>query len=276
MTELALGTVQFGLAYGVAGNPKPIREIEVCGILKLAHSAGIHRLDTAPAYGDIEHRLSRLAGDLEFEIISKIAAQSEGTTDQCIEKSVSRSRARLGERLKGIIFHDPNDIKAHWSVAEMSASQHGLRLGASYYDPADVSKNATEYSSFAMAQVPGNAFDQRVAVIGQTNVEITMRSAFLQGLLLLPLAEAVRRVPVAKKPLARWHKWCANYGGDPLVLALGLAKGLGPDYIVVGVDSLKQLEEILVAWENSPVLVAPELAVSEPAVIDPRTWADVA
>jgi aryl-alcohol dehydrogenase-like predicted oxidoreductase len=276
MTNLALGTVQFGLAYGVVGNAEPIGENEVCDILKLAHSAGVYRIDTAPAYGDIEHRLSRLAGDLDFEFISKITAQPEGATDQCIEKSISLSRARLGERLKGVIFHDSSNVEAHWAVAELFASEYGLRLGASFYDPAGVAKNAGKYSSFAMAQVPGNAFDQRVASIWRTDVEVTMRSAFLQGLLLVPLAEAVKRVPAAEKQLIRWHKWCANYGGDPLVLALRLAKGLTPDYIVVGVDSLKHLEEILVAWENSVALKAPELAVSERAVIDPRTWANIA
>lgn len=272
MTTLALGTVQFGLAYGVSGRTKPVSEVEVREILKFAHSVGIQRLDTAPSYGDIERRLIKLAGDLDFEIVSKIAPRCQGATTESVRNAIAQSVCHLGERLKGIIFHNAEDMEAHWVEAHAYASENNIFLGASYYDPTAVIKDASKYSGFAMAQVPGNAFDQRAAAIHLPDVEITLRSAFLQGLLLVPLKDAINRVPAAKQALARWHRWCSDRGGDPLVLALGLAKGLKPDYVVVGVDNLRHFEEILTAWGDAPVIKAPELALNQPSIIDPREW----
>lgn len=273
MTALALGTVQFGLPYGVAGGDRPVSEAEIRDILRLAYANGVFRLDTAPAYGDIEERLDQLAGNLSFEIISKIPSQSHSSAADDIKHTITRSIERLGERLTGVLFHSPDDLMAHWDAAHDWTNRNSLRLGSSYYDPSKVPSDAERYKDFAMVQVPGNALDQRVVNIDLTNVETTLRSAFLQGLLLLPLEEAICRVPTAALALTGWHKWCADYGGKPLDLALGIAKGLRPDYVVVGIDSMKHLEEILVAWADAEPLAAPELAVSQTNIIDPRSWA---
>ena len=72
--ELALGTVQFGLTYGVAGRGEPVPEREIKDILALAWRAGVRTLDTASAYGDIEERLGGLMRDRAFKVTSKIPA----------------------------------------------------------------------------------------------------------------------------------------------------------------------------------------------------------
>lgn len=51
--QLALGTVQFGLRYGVAGRDTAVPVDEARAILARAASLGIRWLDTAAAYGDI-------------------------------------------------------------------------------------------------------------------------------------------------------------------------------------------------------------------------------
>ena len=73
MVELALGTVQFGLAYGVAGADRPLLPEISREILVEARKAGIRRLDTAPAYGDIEQRLN--------ELIAKAAYSAQDKAD---------------------------------------------------------------------------------------------------------------------------------------------------------------------------------------------------
>lgn len=50
--KLALGTVQFGLPYGVANQQGQVTETEVNSILDLASANGINTLDTAIAYGE--------------------------------------------------------------------------------------------------------------------------------------------------------------------------------------------------------------------------------
>lgn len=56
--KLALGTVQFGMDYGVQGGIQPAEET-VEGILSCAIDKGIGYFDTASAYGNAEEILGR-------------------------------------------------------------------------------------------------------------------------------------------------------------------------------------------------------------------------
>ena len=70
---LALGTVQWGLAYGIAnrqGRPTPQ---EVGEILARARAAGVTTLDTARAYGDSEGVIGEFIGDApDWRIVTKL------------------------------------------------------------------------------------------------------------------------------------------------------------------------------------------------------------
>ena len=61
--ELALGTVQFGVAYGVAGAAARIGDATAASILEAAARRGVRMIDTAPMYGEIEQRLDKLESD---------------------------------------------------------------------------------------------------------------------------------------------------------------------------------------------------------------------
>ncbi len=281
--ELALGTVQFGLRYGVAGRATAVPEAEVRSILASAHALGVRVLDTAAAYGDIEARLAGLAGGHAFRIVSKLAPLPPGMTGADVGRwaaqAVARARERLGERLGALLFHRAEDLldaqgERLWNACLQQVAGDGIALGVSCYAPATLAQ-VRERFPVALAQLPGNALDQRLraapgAVAG---VEIHLRSIFLQGLLLLPEAAAAARVPAAAAMLARWHAWCRERALEPLSAALGVAKGLpGVHQFVVGVDSLEHLEAIASAWRSAEPIKAPELAVDDDAVVDPRRW----
>ena len=71
MSRIGVGTVQFGLDYGVtngAGRPAP-EEVE--SICRLAHGAGIDILDTAHLYGTSEAVLGATAAAAQFRIVTK-------------------------------------------------------------------------------------------------------------------------------------------------------------------------------------------------------------
>lgn len=276
--KLALGTVQFGLAYGISGAAQPVPESEIVRIFDVAREAGIIRLDTAPAYGNIEERLSALTQGRGFEIVSKVAALPAELTDdeerETVRRSIETSLGRLGDLLAGIIFHNAADARgeAAWNAAQEATGAHGIPLGVSHYDPAEISAFADQLS-FRMAQVPGNAFDQRIARVHAPQVEVTMRSAFLQGLLLMPQERAAQRVPTASEALKRWRRRCTDHGLPPLVAALSIVKGFAAvDFCVVGVDTARQLEEIIAAWDEAEPTQAPELATNDLGIIDPREW----
>lgn len=283
LMKLALGTVQFGLPYGVAGRDAAVPEREATAILERAHAWGIRCLDTAAAYGDIEARLVRLVQDRDFRVISKLPALPAGSKPHEVESwvrdSIDRSRERLGNHLDALLFHRAEDLlDIHgdrlWAAASAHATKLGIKLGVSCYGAATLAQVRARYP-VQLAQVPGNAFDQSIRTLAGKfdDVEIHLRSAFLQGLLLMPEEAAARRVPPAAAALGHWHAWCRRHHIAPLNAALAIAKGLpGASHCVVGVDDLAQFEAIAVAWRDAAARDAPELAVDDERVVDPRCW----
>lgn len=282
--QLALGTVQFGLKYGVAGRGDIVPPSEVKAILSRSAELGISVLDTASAYGDIEERLQSLADMSQFSVISKISAKPVGMDKshlyEWVAEEVLRSSERLGTALHGFMFHRAEDLlgddgDALWAACEAATAGRNLKLGVSCYDIKTLQQVQSRFP-VAIAQVPGNAFDQGLAFVSwleNTLSEIYVRSVFLQGLLLMPQSKAVACIPAAENALRLWWEWCDSQTITPLTAALGIVKGFaGASHCVVGVDSLVQLEELAQAWFDAPVLTAPELAVADNRVIDPRLW----
>ena len=74
--RLALGTVQFGLPYGVANIHGQVNSEQAHAMLSAARDAGIDTLDTAIAYGEAEELLGCI-GVAGFRLISKIPALRE-------------------------------------------------------------------------------------------------------------------------------------------------------------------------------------------------------
>jgi aryl-alcohol dehydrogenase-like predicted oxidoreductase len=281
--KLALGTAQFGLPYGLSGNDRPVTESEVREILRFASSCGVERLDTAAAYGDIEQRLGFLIGDLPFNVVSKIPAISPEISEQAalnfVKRAITRSHCRLGGLLTGILFHRIDDIISErgqriWDTAQEQCRQLGIALGVSGYDATDVLE-LSERLRIEMVQVPGNAFDQRVNRLAGTprSFEITIRSVFLQGLLLMPQESAVDRLPAAAEAIGKWQTWCAQRAMRPLDGAIAVCKALSDaHFCVIGVDSVRQFEEVVITWSSSAPCLAPELEQTALEIIDPRYW----
>lgn len=94
--KLALGTVQFGLNYGVANATGRVTLRESRGILHHAHACGMDTLDTAIAYGDSEVVLGQLGID-QWKVITKLPAVPDGCEDvaRWVRDQIFQSRTRL-------------------------------------------------------------------------------------------------------------------------------------------------------------------------------------
>ena len=280
--QLALGTVQFGLSYGIAGRGEPVPEAEVRAILQAAWDRGIRVLDTASAYGDIEQRLAGLTQQTAFTFVSKIPSLpsqlDDSMTAEFVDSCVRHCRARLEGRLAALLFHRGADLlesrgEVAWQQAQASTHGTGIRLGVSCYSPAELHAVRAR-AGVTVAQLPGNALDQRLLTEGApAGVELHLRSALLQGLLMLPVQEGSRRVVAASDALSAWARFCRDHDLAPLRAALSVVKAFsGIRYCVLGVDRLEQLHEALDAWEQARPMRAPELACTDLDVIDPRRW----
>lgn len=281
-SDLILGTVQFGMAYGINGPSGGVSLGAARAILSLAWDLGIRKLDTAPVYGDAEARLPSLCGPNQFFVTSKLPPVpgdlSGPEKRDWIDRSIETSRARLGGMLRAVLFHRSGDLNGPeadviWDSAAEICARHELALGVSSYDPAEVAALASAYP-ISVAQLPGNAFDQRLLGAGlSATMTLEIRSVFLQGLLLGDAGTMAARLPAARSAILGWHRWCEEQGLRPIDAAFAVARGLRDGArFVVGADSTEHLLEIHAAADRAMARPASGLAVADPAVIRPDLW----
>jgi aryl-alcohol dehydrogenase-like predicted oxidoreductase len=282
VSALALGTAQFGSSYGIVGSASAVPDSVVRQILEHAAAHKVSIIDTAAAYGDIEDRLATLVKGLPFNIVSKIPLVPDELDPEAAARyalaSAVRSLDRLGASLRTLMLHRSADLTGARGAAIFGAlsewaSKHAISLGVSAYAPAEAAELARRLP-IEVAQVPGNAFDQRVTELPpQPGFEVHLRSAFLQGLLLMPVEAACIRLPVAADALRRWHSHCLAHGRSPLEAALSIVKSFAAvSAVVVGVDSLEHWTTLVEAWEQTSAQSASELAIHSSDITDPRRW----
>jgi aryl-alcohol dehydrogenase-like predicted oxidoreductase len=282
--RLALGTVQFGMAYGIAGSGNVVPAAEARRILRAAWYAGVRSLDTAAAYGDSETKLAALCDGLAFEVVSKVPAIPPNlSSSDAVAFSLAAadlSRKRLGPLLRALMCHRAGDLLGERGAAVREALQRwsdreGVAFGASCYDPQTMLA-LRDAGPIAIAQLPASALDQRLPQAlpaALPGLEIHLRSVFLQGLLLMPYDAACARLPAAASALQRWHAWVQAAGLVPLVAALAVARSFAAaSTAVVGVETCAQFDAIAEAWSRVRPLPAPQLAEPDLSVIDPRCW----
>ena len=85
MSKLGLGTVQFGINYGINSEFGKVKSKEVMKILNYAHIKNINYLDTAPSYGDSEKVLGT-SKKSDFKVVTKTRHfKNEYITDRDLE-----------------------------------------------------------------------------------------------------------------------------------------------------------------------------------------------
>lgn len=283
-SRLALGTVQFGLAYGIANQGGQVTRGDAAAILAAARTGGLDTLDTAIAYGDSEDCLGAV-GVTDWRVVSKLPPLPDDCAEVAswVTTQLDGSLRRLGvERLYGMLLHNsrqllgPTGIELARALRKARDNGQVERIGVSIYSPDDL---AAVYPVLQpdLIQAPLNLVDRRLVDSGwlsrlaDDGVEVHTRSCFLQGLLLMP------KVPARFAPWqalwARWQQWLAAHPGQAAAACLAYPLSY-PEVarVVVGVDSLAQLTELLVAEKTSVADDLPDLRSDDEQLINPSKW----
>ena len=286
LNRLALGTAQFGLPYGIANQAGQVAQAEARVMMQLALINGMNTLDTAVAYGDSEKCLGKV-GTQGFNVITKLPAVPDSCADidSWVKQQVNASLLRLGvAQVYGILLHRSEQLLGSNGAALYQALQDlksiGLvhKVGISIYAPSELEKLIPNYC-FDLVQAPFNLVDQRLYRSGwlqrlkDSGVEIHSRSAFLQGLLLMPQAD----IPSKFSPWANlwrvWHSWLAAHNISALQASLAFPLSFpGIDRVIVGVDSVCQLTQIISASNPPKNVPPPNLQCDDVNLINPMNW----
>lgn len=290
--RLALGTVQFGLNYGVANTAGQIDAAEAPNILRIARLSGMDTLDTAIAYGDSEAALGSQGVD-SWKVVTKLPAipsecQSDAQVHRWVQEQVRGSLMRLGlERVHGVLLHRPEQLLGEQGQA-LSRALQGLKdqglaakTGISIYHPQELDVLAHAFEP-DLVQAPLNILDQSLIYSGWAErlkakgVEIHVRSTFLQGLLLMKPSERPAKFHRWHSIWQQWELWLEKNGLTPLQACLRYSLAVAQvDKVLVGVDNSAQLNTILSAAQG-PLPPLPEWIMSVDAdLVNPAKWSQL-
>ncbi len=284
--KLALGTVQFGLDYGVANKSGRVTAQEAGAILQRAQACGLDTLDTAIAYGDSEAVLGQLGID-GWCTVTKLPRVPENCQDvaQWVDEQIEQSMARLGvTQLHGVLLHRPAQLlekmgpALYGALESIKAQGKTRKIGVSVYGPAELDALFKTYS-LDLVQAPLNILDRGLVESGWANqlhdagVEVHTRSAFLQGLLLIPAAQRPAKFSPWANVWRAWDGWLEQNGLTPLQACLRYVTNLEQiDRVVVGVDTDAQLQQIVQAADGKLPAMPEFPDLQDIRLINPASW----
>jgi aryl-alcohol dehydrogenase-like predicted oxidoreductase len=281
--KMVLGTVQFGMDYGITNlGSKPAKH-EVLKTLSFAWENGIHRFDTAPSYGSEKVLGEFIASNgLQDKVtmLSKIPSlQGAPDYDDRMKFSIDKSLNLLGCPIEVMYLHDAADsalLLTEPIVFQKILDDFPISyFGVSVYEPAEIEK-LKECEIDLAFQFPYNVVDKRFNGITVPHGKRYARSIFLQGLLATESALRSGAPQEVSNIQYKYHAALARHGLNPVQHALSfVANSDAIDYFLVGVDSEAHIRDLLnLASNESPEIDILSEIIHEIDVrwLDPRKW----
>ena len=289
MNRLALGTVQFGLPYGIANKEGQVTRSVAKSMLQLASEKGIDTLDTAIGYGESELCLGE-TGTIGFRLVTKLPVVPEDCSDISAwvndQISISLGRLRVSS-VYGLLLHRSDQLLKpagnllYQSLLNLKEAGLVQKIGVSIYAPSELDA-LTEYFSFDIVQAPFNLVDRRLQTNGwlqrlkDEGVEIHTRSAFLQGLLLMQKEAIPSKFAPWNCLWERWHTWLFEHNISALQACLAFPLVYPEiDRVVIGAESVQQLQQIIDAANSFLPETFPDLACEAENLINPSCWSSL-
>ena len=279
MSKLALGTAQFGLDYGISNKTGQVSLEEARKILNLAKEHHIDTLDTASNYGDSE----KILGDIgvnDFHVVTKTTSLQLDVKN--VLKSFHQSLRSLNtNNIKALLIHNIDDTKnkqfdaLFTELDKLKQDKLINKIGFSTYTPDQVDF-LLENFDFDLIQVPFNVFDARLVdgfqlqALKSKGVEIHARSVFLQGLL-LDFKHLSGYFSTWKNEFDAYQKIIKDNDFSLLEYALNFVLNTKEiDRVLVGVNSEKQLKEIIESVKKQNVLNS--YPIYDTNLLNPSLW----
>jgi aryl-alcohol dehydrogenase-like predicted oxidoreductase len=270
-SRLGLGTVQFGLPYGIANKTGQPDKSTVKSVLQVALENDISVLDTASAYGTAELVLGEL-GIEGFRVVSKYTPPESNISIE--EQLHTTLRVLQHHKLYGYLSHRPQNLLKHpeqWDVLNEQKSQGFIdKIGYSLNEPSELESLLDAGMIPDLVQVPVNYLDQRfVPYFDQLKAygtEIHARSAYLQGLFFLrdiperfvAVAEIIRDLQQSVKNL-------------PAALLAHVLLHAHIDRVIIGVQHQSQLLDVISGLGDAERLTPTDLNISDD-ILMPSKW----
>jgi len=288
MSKIALGTVQFGIDYGVNSVAGQVDPKEVKKIFSYAHSTNIGLLDTAPAYGNSEKILGRVNVS-NFKVVTKTrhfdSLEINNNDVKLLNNDFHHSLKDLKQdSVYGVLVHNADDLlkpgseKLFDQLKELKQAEKIVKIGVSVYDHIQL-QSILDNFDIDLVQLPFNILDRRMidngvlATLRSKGVEVHARSVFLQGLLLMSEQNRPDKFNRWSGLWGIWHEWLNDNQITALEVAIRHAISM-PEIskVLVGVDNVDQLKEIVTASSGVLPNIPDEMFTNDIDLLNPSNW----
>lgn len=273
-SKIGIGSVQFGVHYGVSNDYGQTSSEEVTKILDYANKSGVKFIDTASAYGNSEEILG--FNDLSnFKIISKFLPQ-ENYGSIRTQLTISLNKLKV-DSLYGYLSHRPLsliDNQKQWQELLVLKQENKIKkIGFSLNEPKELDLLLNYGMIPDLIQVPYNYFDNRFKDIlidlKSKGCEIHTRSAFLQGLFFSDIEKLPSFFDEVKKYILELQiNLSDNLSGALLKYVLSLEF---VDVVIMGVENENQLKNNLSNINVAHYLSSKDFNFSN-SVLMPSNW----
>ena len=260
--KLGLGTVQFGMDYGISNQKGQTPESEVKEVLSLAVQRGLKVIDTACRYGNSEEMIGHcIPENNTCRIVTKTPIFKKKCIDredaQLLKQTFYSSLKKLRQQsIYGLLIHYSDDLLCEngsmlWeSMQELKEEGLVKKIGVSVYSPAQVDAILAFYN-IDLVQLPVNIFDQRMIQHGHLKklkdlgIEIHSRSVFLQGLLLMNPEEMPEYFSSIRDKMMKYREYLRTNSMSQIQAALTFVYRIPEiDTVIVGVNDSRQFRAL--------------------------------
>lgn len=273
ISKMSLGTVQFGLHYGIANDVGKPPEEQSFEMIKAAFEGGVTSIDTARAYGDSEDIIGRYFKENPENIpfvSTKVPPFPEADVkllEKHIIESVETSLEYLGlKKVENIMLHNGVSLFRYGDeTAKIMGSlvKRGYcdMVGASVYDAKEIDKMLT-YEEYTATQVPMSIFDQRlinggyIEKLADRGYTTFVRSVFLQGLFFLDPEKITDEILIrhALPGIKKIREISEKEGMTIVELAIAFLRDYpGVTSLVLGSDNADQVRANIRCFDAHPL-----------------------
>ena len=279
--KIALGTVQWGLDYGIANTQGIPSDEALKSIFALANKVGIDLFDTAVQYGEAEKRVGQFSNS-EHRIVTKIGNFSHQNS---LKKQLVNSFKHLErQKIYGCLFHEVDDLINNFDLWEelFAYKKEGRinKIGYSVYEPSELLALLEAGMQPDIVQLPFSILDRKFGpyfdLLKNKGVEIHVRSVFLQGLLFKKSTDLPKNIKPLAPIIDEVRNLSIEFNTSILNLCLGyVLHKYQIDYAIVGIDHVDQLAEIISVKKDLPPSLInriENMQIQKDKLLNPSSW----
>jgi aryl-alcohol dehydrogenase-like predicted oxidoreductase len=281
--KITLGTVQFGIQYGISNTHGVPSDSELESIFSVASELGIQQLDTAKAYGNAEERIGQLSNS-KFDIITKFP---NVTSEKDLEIALSESLQKLNvASIYAYLAHNADVLIQNPSLWEvlLEARKKGeiKKIGYSLYTPEQLERLLDLNCIPDLVQLPysilDRKFEKQLSILKQLGTEVHVRSVFLQGLYFMNPNELPEKLQPLQDSLLELKNLCIENNVSVGEVALNyVISNPNIDKLVIGIETAEQLREninLVTNWKSNNRLFSKieAIKIKDKSLLNPVNW----